>query len=94
MHSFEISIITRKPLRADILISALFSDISRSYISKCIQNGSICVNHKKIKKNTLLHYGDHISFHEIITSSYILPEEKKLDIIYEDENLIVLNKDS
>ena len=93
MHSFEISVIVTQPLRADIFISALFSDISRSYVSKCIQNGSIRVNGKKIKKNTFLNYWDHISFQEIITSSHILPEEKKLDIIYEDQNLIVINKD-
>jgi len=74
-------------------ISALFPDISRSYIQKLIDTGCVLVNGDQIKKNLKLEPKDEISITEIITQVEILPENIPLDIIYEDENICVINKD-
>ncbi len=79
-------------MRVDIYLSALFWELSRSYIQKLIDSGSVLVNGEKVKKNIKLQPEDVISIEEIITSYEILPENIPLDIIYEDENLCVINK--
>lgn len=92
MKSFEICNIYPKSLRVDTFISTLFSDLTRSYIAKCIEKWDIKVNSLQVKKHFLVRYWDLISFQEIISSYHIWAENIPLDIVYEDDNLIVLNK--
>ena len=94
MNSIELCFIWNAPQRVDILISTLFSDFSRSYIAKCIERWEILINWAIPKKNTLLKHGDILRFSRQSYSVEILPESLPLDIIYEDDNLIVLNKDA
>ena len=47
-----------------------------------------------MKKNLKLHSHDEIEIREIITSSVLQAENIPLDIIYEDENICVINKDA
>lgn len=82
----------QKKERVDMFISALFWELSRSYIQKLIDTGCITVNEEKIKKNLKLQPRDEIFIEEIINSVEILPEDIALDIIYEDENICVINK--
>jgi len=51
------------------------------------------VNGEKVKKNLKLESRDEITIKEIITSIEILPEDMPLDIVYEDENICIVNKD-
>ena len=94
MKKIELCYISQVPERVDTLISTLFSDFSRSYIAKCINRWEILINWIIPKKNTILRYQDVISFTRQSYSLDILAENIPLDIIYEDENLIVLNKDA
>lgn len=82
-----------KPMRVDIYISALFLEFSRSYIQKCIDEGDITVNGLKIKKNLKIYPRDEIVFSQKITSWELVAEDIPLDIIYEDENILIINKD-
>ena len=93
MNSIELCYVWGTPERVDILISTLFSDYSRSYIAKCIERWEILINGILPKKNTSLKYWDILVFTRQSYSIDILPENIPLDIIYEDDNLIVLNKD-
>jgi len=74
-------------------ISALFPQLSRSYVQKLIDSGCVLVDGAKIKKNLKLEPKSEISIQEITVSVEILPENIPLDIIYEDENICVINKD-
>lgn len=67
---------------------------SRSYISKCIQDGCVLVNGNKAKSSLKLKEGDKLSFTvpEQIDLE-VLPEQIPLDIVYEDEDLLVINKE-
>lgn len=68
---------------------------SRSKIQKLIKNNSILVNDKNTKSSYLVKTGDIITITDVKEeSSNIEPEDIKLDIVYEDEYLLVVNKPS
>ena len=71
------------------------TDYSRSTIQKMIEEGFIKVNNKNIKSNYILKENDLINIDEsFIKEIDILPENIKLDIVYEDNDLMVINKPS
>ena len=71
------------------------TDYSRSKIGKMIDNGNILVNDKIVKASYNVKDGDIISIDtEILEDNNIVPENIPLDIVYEDDYLIVVNKPS
>lgn len=90
----EISIISDKENeRIDVYISGMMEDMSRSSVQKLIADGNITVNDKNIKSNYKIKLNDSIRI--------ILPEPEMLDvaaenipidIVYEDDDLAVINK--
>jgi len=92
---YNFSVISEKKIRVDMYLSALFKDFSRSYIQKMIDNWQLSVNWKILKKNTKISNKDEI-YLEVISTSLedIVPENMNLEIVFEDENILVLNKDS
>jgi 23S rRNA pseudouridine1911/1915/1917 synthase len=79
--------------RIDSWISSNLEDYSRSYIQKLCQDGNVSVNGEKAKQNLKLKAGDNIVVNvpepEMLN---ILAEDIPLDIVYEDEHVIVINK--
>ena len=68
-------------------------DVSRSKISKMLKSGSILVNGKEIKNSYLLKNNDIISIDEYKEEDMdVVPEKMDLDIVYEDDDVIVVNK--
>ena len=68
-------------------------DVSRSKIEKHIKNNKILVNDKQVKKSYILKIGDDIyiePFEEEIMEAN--PEKIDLDIVYEDDDIIIVNK--
>lgn len=88
------SVFLDKPKRVDIYISTLFSDFSRSYVQKIIDRWQLKVNDKKIKKNVKIQPKDEIKISIELESLDIEPEDIPLDIIYEDKELLIVNKDA
>lgn len=79
--------------RIDKFLSLKLNDISRSYIHKLIQSENITVNNSQTNKNYKISENDQIKI--IIPEPQnleILPENIPLDIIYEDNDLLVVNK--
>ena len=70
------------------------TEYTRSKIKKMIENGYILVNGKEVKVSYLLKENDKIDIKEYIEDTDILPENIPLDIYYEDDDLIVVNKPS
>ena len=69
--------------------------LSRSKIQKLIDNNKILVNNNKVKTSYLLKENDDIYIDEQSEEEIeILPEDIKLDIVYEDDYLLVVNKPS
>ena len=79
--------------RIDKFLSDMLSSYSRSYIQKLISDGLVLVNNKNIKSNCKLKCGDKITIYIPIPKELeIVAEDIPLDIIYEDEDIIVINK--
>ena len=80
----------------DIRLDSFIADnteISRSQIQKLIDNGSILLNGEKTNKKYKTQLDDIIEFnYEEKTLTDILPQDIPLDIVYEDEDVIVINK--
>ncbi len=79
--------------RLDKYLHGRFSNLSRSFIQIAIKQGAVKVNGKIAKPSQKLSPGDIIDFAPPEPPSKdILPEDIPLNIIYEDKELIVLNK--
>ena len=79
--------------RLDKYLHGRFSNLSRSFIQIAIKQGTVKVNGKTAKPSQKLSPGDIIDFAPPEPPSKdILPEDIPLNIIYEDKELIVLNK--
>ncbi len=79
--------------RLDKYISMLFPEQSRSFFQKIIKDGHVTVNERIEKANYRLKAEDLVKV-EIpdAVETQILPEDIPLDILYEDEDLLVVNK--
>lgn len=80
-------------LRIDKYLSSNLDFLSRSYIQKMIQEQNVSVNGKIIKANYNLRLDDEIEFQlPPSIEPNILAEDIPLDVLYEDDDVIVVNK--
>ncbi len=94
MENFEVVIEeVFNGIRIDKVLSELLPDFSRSRIQQLIEEENILVNDVKVKSNYKVKTGDIISG-EIPEDQEleVEPEEMDLDILYEDHDVIVINK--
>jgi 23S rRNA pseudouridine1911/1915/1917 synthase len=79
--------------RLDTFLSNLLS-ISRSQVLPSIKKGLVLVNNKIAKASNVLHQGDLISYPEILPmlNQNIISEAISLEIVYEDEHILIINK--
>lgn len=81
--------------RIDYALSDYLEDLSRSKITKAIKENAIQVNQKPVKPSYLLKEEDIIEIDiSFFKQKEILPENIPLSIIYEDEDILVLNKET
>lgn len=80
--------------RLDKVVSNLEQEISREAIQRMIKTGKILVNNKQEKASFKTTVGDVITLEEEIPEEVELkPQEMPLDIIYEDDDMLVINKE-
>lgn len=78
--------------RLDVFI-AENANITRSYAATVIENGCVLVNGKAAAKNTKLKRGDSVSVTIPDPQEYTVePQNIPIDIVYEDKDLLVVNK--
>ena len=78
--------------RLDVFLTK-HTSFSRSYIKTLNEEGKILVNGKKCKAGILLKKGDEIEYEEKpVEAISVDAEDIPLDILYEDEDLLVINK--
>ncbi len=79
--------------RIDKCINSLIDSLSRSYIQKLIKDGQVLVNGNAVKANYRMKTDDEIVFQipESIEPD-IEPENIPLSILYEDEDILIVNK--
>ena len=80
-------------LRVDKFLSENFDDFSRSFIQKLLKEENIFVNYKSVKPSYKLNLGDvvYVKVPDIITPD-IIPQNIPLNVIYEDNDIILINK--
>lgn len=80
-------------VRIDKFLSDAMPDVSRSYIQKLLKDAYITVNKKQIKSNYKVTANDEI---QVILPEPevpdIQPEDIPLDILYEDQDILIVNK--
>lgn len=80
-------------VRIDKFLSSELSEFSRAYLQKLLEEQNVTVNAKTVKSNHKLKSGDDIIINvpepDILE---ILPEDIDLDIRYEDNDIIIVNK--
>lgn len=84
----------QKPLRVDKFITDRIFGTSRNRVQKAAEEGYIFVNGKSEKSNYKVRPGDvvQVMMDRPRHSSEIVPEDIPLDIVYEDDDLLVVNK--
>ncbi|NLL14029.1 MAG: RluA family pseudouridine synthase, partial [Fibrobacter sp.] len=85
-----------KAERLDIFLARKLVDVSRSQIQKLIADGKVLRNNQKASKKDIISGGDRI---EVVRSALVrdiklAPQNIPLDILYEDEYLVAVNKPS
>ncbi|RAW03297.1 RluA family pseudouridine synthase [Pseudochryseolinea flava] len=83
-------------LRIDKFLLARLPNVTRTKIQSGIHDGFVMVNDKTIKPNYKIHPGDVIvvSFPEPPRDTEVVPENIPLNIVYEDDHLLVVNKEA
>ena len=80
-------------VRIDRFLAEQLPDISRSYIQKLIKEKQIYVNGQPVKANYKTETQDEIKIHiPELTEPDIVPENIPLDILYEDHDILIVNK--
>ena len=80
-------------IRIDKFLASAIPDKSRSHYQKAIDNGLVLVNGKTVKSKYQTRLGDEIVISiEPVKEIDILPEDIPIDILYEDKDVIVVNK--
>ncbi len=88
----EIEITEKVNTRIDSYLATLLS-MSRSKIAKMLKENYILVNDKEVKASYELQIGDNITILEYVEEEMSAePEEMDLDIVYEDDDVMVVNK--
>ena len=91
-ESFEVQF-EQEGERLDKFLSTIYPDFSRAFFQKLIKNQKVWVNDQNQKASFLVHTDDLVKI-EIpdAVETTIVPEDIPLDILYEDQDLLIVNK--
>jgi len=77
----------------DKYLTTQFEEYTRSHLQQLISNGNITVNSTTVKSGYRLRLNDNITIDVPDPEpSHIIPENIPIDILYEDDDLLVINK--
>ena len=81
-------------IRIDKIVGSIEENLSRTTIQRMIEEGNILVNGKRVKTSYKVIEGDIISIEKEMPKEIELkPEDIPIDIIYEDKDILVINKE-
>jgi 23S rRNA pseudouridine1911/1915/1917 synthase len=84
----------QQPVRIDKFLMARIENATRNKLQHAINTGLVLVNGKEIKPNYKIRPGDSIIIYSDMSpeETDVLPQEIPLNIVYEDDSLMILNK--
>ena len=79
--------------RFDAVLAELFPEYSRSRLTEWIKSGDVLLDGVPVRPRDLVRGGEVASLHAVLdTQTHAEPEDIPLDVLYEDEHLLVINK--
>ncbi|MBM4065705.1 MAG: RluA family pseudouridine synthase [Planctomycetes bacterium] len=79
--------------RIDRYLASRLPDYSRTFLQKLVKEGAVLVNGRTVKSSYDIQRGDFISVRvPVLEESKIVPEDIPIDIVYEDDYLMLINK--
>ena len=93
-HHHIIADSKQEPLRVDKFLIDRLPNVTRSKLQNAIKEGLVKVNEKKVKSNYKVHPQDHIRVYLKTPprDEDVIPEDIPLNIIFEDDHLLIVNK--
>lgn len=84
----------RDKVRIDKFLAQLLKDLSRVKIQQIIKGGAVLVNHSVVKCNYIVEAHDKVVVHvpEPVRSDTLIAEDLPLDVVYEDDSILIVNK--
>lgn len=93
MENYLFEIQENQQMRLDKYLAEQFPEQTRSYLQKLIKEGQVLVNGKTVKSGYQLSKGDEVSVTIPEPKELdVEPQKMELDIVYEDEDVILINK--
>ena len=93
MEKIQLEYYEDKAVRIDKFLAEELDGYTRSYLQNLIKEGNVLVNEKKIKQNYKVSNGDQVT---VIIPDLVEPdivaENIPLDILYEDDDILIVNK--
>lgn len=84
----------QEPMRLDKFLVARIENASRNKVQQSIENGRVTVNGKAVQANHKIKPGEEIIVYsdKEMHGEEIIPEEMKLNIVFEDDDILIINK--
>src|ERR1700694_1195518 len=84
----------QEPYRIDKFLMNRIEGATRNKLQRAINTGLILVNNKEIKQNYKIKAFDQVIVYSDLSpeSTEVVPEKMALNIVYEDEDLMIINK--
>jgi 23S rRNA pseudouridine1911/1915/1917 synthase len=84
----------QESVRIDKFVMTKLEGATRNKVQNALDDGFITVNEQPVKSNYKIRPGDEIVVYETrkVESTEVLPEELPLNIVYEDDDLMIINK--
>lgn len=93
MENYLFEIQEDQQMRLDKYLAEQFPEQTRSYLQKLIKDGEVTVNGKNVKTGYQLSKGDEVCVNIPEPKELdVEPQKMDLDIVYEDEDVILINK--
>lgn len=84
----------QEPMRLDKFLVARIENASRNKVQQAIESGRVLINGKKVASNHKIKPGEEIVVYsdKEVQGEEIIPEKMDLNIVFEDEDILIINK--
>src|SRR5687767_2517093 len=84
----------QEPIRIDKFLVARIEHASRNKVQQAIESGRVLINGKQVTANHKIKPGEEIIVYsdKEVQGEEIIPEKMPLDIVFEDEEILIINK--
>ena len=84
----------QEPMRIDKFLVARIEHASRNKVQQAIESGRVLINGKQVSSNHKIKPGEEIIVYsdKEVQGEEIIPEKMPLNIVFEDDDILIINK--